>query len=53
MEVIELYRNDPKMMQSLENRVIEDQVIDWIADHADLTVETLSFSDAMQANRAG
>lgn len=53
MEVIELYRNDPKMMQSLENRVIEDQVIDWIADHADLTVETLSFSDAMQASRAG
>ncbi len=48
MEVIELYRNDPQMMQSLESRVIEDQLIDWIADHADLTVQALSFADVMR-----
>jgi len=48
MEVIELYRKDPQMMQSLESRVIEDQLIDWIADHADLTVQTLSFAEVMR-----
>jgi trigger factor len=52
MEVIELYRNDPKMMQSLESRVIEDQLIDWIADHADLTVQTLSFAEVMRPGGA-
>jgi len=49
-EVIELYRNDPQMMQSLESRVIEDQLIDWIADHADLTVQALSFAEVMRPN---
>src|SRR5690606_38170752 len=31
-QVIELYRNDPQLMQNLQSRVIEDQVIDWIAE---------------------
>lgn len=48
MQVIELYRRDEQLMQGLESRVIEDQVIDWIADHADLTVQTLSFAEVMR-----
>jgi len=50
MQVIELYRNDQQLMQGLESRVIEDQLIDWIADHCDLTVEPLSFADVMRPN---
>lgn len=53
MQVIELYRNDARLMQGLESRVIEDQVIDWIADHSDLTVETLSFAEVMRPGNAG
>ena len=53
MQVIELYRNDAQLMQGLESRVIEDQVIDWIADHSDLTVETLSFTEVMRPGNAG
>jgi trigger factor len=53
MQVIELYRNDAQLMQGLESRVIEDQVIDWIADHSDLTVETLSFTDVMSPGKTG
>lgn len=53
MQVIELYRNDPQLMQGLESRVIEDQVIDWIADHSDLTVQTLSFAEVMRPGSAG
>lgn len=53
MQVIEMYRNDAQLMQGLESRVIEDQVIDWIADHADLTVEQLSFAEVMRPVNAG
>lgn len=53
MQVIELYRNDAQLMQGLESRVIEDQVIDWIADHSDLTVETLSFAEVMRPGSRG
>src|SRR5690606_35633547 len=28
-QVIELYRNDPQLMSGLQNRVMEEQVIDW------------------------
>jgi trigger factor len=53
MQVIEMYRNDPQLMQGLESRVIEDQVIDWIADHAELTVQQLSFAEVMRPGAAG
>jgi trigger factor len=53
MQVVELYRNDAQLMQGLESRVIEDQLIDWIADHADLTVQQLSFTEVMQPAAAG
>jgi trigger factor len=52
MQVIELYRNDPQLMQGLESRVVEDQLIDWIADHADLTEQTLSFAEVMRPGAA-
>jgi trigger factor len=46
--VIELYKNDPQLMSGLENRVLEDQVADWIANHANLTEQPLSFSEVMR-----
>ena len=47
-QVVELYRKDPQLLDGLRSRVIEDQVIDWIADHADASTKTLSFEDVMQ-----
>jgi trigger factor len=47
-QVIELYRNDPNMMSQLQNRVMEEQVIDWIAERAQSTETSLSFTDAMR-----
>ena len=47
-QVIELYRKDPQLLDGLRSRVIEDQVIDWIADHADASTTTLSFEEVMQ-----
>lgn len=46
-QVIDLYRNDPQLMAGLQNRVMEEQVIDWIAERAQHTERQLSFQDAI------
>ncbi|WP_242103333.1 MULTISPECIES: trigger factor [unclassified Lysobacter] len=46
-QVIELYRNDPQLMSGLQNRVMEEQVIDWIAERAQHTDQTLTFQEAI------
>ena len=47
-QVIELYRNDPQLMSNLQSRVMEEQVIDWIAERAQHTEQALSFQDAIR-----
>ncbi len=47
-QVIELYRNDAQLMNGLQTRVMEEQVIDWIAERAHHTEQALSFSDAIR-----
>ena len=47
-QVVEMYRNDPQLMQGLQNRVMEEQVIDWIAERAQHTVTPMSFQDAIR-----
>ncbi|MFT3762706.1 MAG: trigger factor [Pseudoxanthomonas sp.] len=47
-QVIELYRNDPQLMNGLQARVMEEQVIDWIAERAQHTEQALSFQDAIR-----
>ncbi len=47
-QVIELYRNDPNLMSGLQNRVMEEQVIDWVAERAQATDQNLSFTEAMR-----
>jgi trigger factor len=46
-QVIDLYRNDPQLMAGLQNRVMEEQVIDWIAERAQHTERKLSFQEAI------
>ena len=47
-QVIELYRNDPNLMRNLQNRVMEEQVIDWIAERANATEHAIGFADVMR-----
>jgi trigger factor len=47
-QVIELYRNDPQLMSRLQGRLMEEQVIDWIAERAQHTEQTLSFQEAIR-----
>ncbi len=42
-QVVELYQRDPQLMGSLQNRVMEDQVAEWIAEHAQTTEQELEF----------
>jgi trigger factor len=46
-QVLALYRNDQQLLQGLQNRVMEEQVIDWIAERAQHTEQALSFQDAL------
>jgi len=46
-QVIDLYRNDPQLMSNLQSRVMEEQVIDWIAERAQHTEQALSFQEAI------
>jgi trigger factor len=47
-KVIELYNGDPQLMSGLQNRVMEDQVAQWVAEHAKTTVQNLSFDEVMR-----
>lgn len=47
-QVIEMYRNDPQLMDGLQSRVMEEQVIDWIAERAQHTQQPLSFQEAIR-----
>ncbi len=47
-EVVALYARDQELLGGLRNRVLEDQVIDWVADHAATVEEKLSFDDLMR-----
>lgn len=47
-EVVALYARDQELLGGLRNRVLEDQVIDWVADHAATVEEKLSFDELMR-----
>lgn len=47
-QVIELYNGDPQLMSGLQNRVMEDQVAEWVADNAKTSEQTLSFDEVMR-----
>ncbi|MEO8746988.1 MAG: trigger factor [Rhodanobacter sp.] len=46
-KVVELYNGDPQMMSGLRTHVMEDQVAEWVADHANTTQQDLSFDQVM------
>jgi len=51
-KVIELYNSDPQLMSGLQNRVMEDQVAEWVAEHAKTTQQDLSFDEVMRPANA-
>lgn len=49
-QVINLYRQDRNLLENVQNRVMEEQVFDWIAENAQHTEVPLPFADAIQQN---
>jgi len=47
-QVVELYQRDPQLMTGLQNRVLEDQVAEWVAANAKTTEQQITFSEAMR-----
>lgn len=47
-EVIELYRSNPQLSSQIENAVLEEQVVDWVLDHATVEDKTVAFKDLME-----
>ena len=46
-KVVELYANDPQMLEGVRISVLEDQVAEWVADHAVVTERQLGFDEVM------
>ena len=46
-KVIELYASDPQLLEGVRNSVLEDQVAEWVAEHATATERNLSFDEVM------
>ncbi len=46
-QVIELYRSEPRLMDQVENMVLEEQVVDWVLENAEVSNKTMSFNELM------
>ena len=51
-QVIELYQRDQQALASLRTRVLEDQVAEWVATHAQTQSRTVSFDELLRPGRA-
>lgn len=48
-EVIQMYYGDQRLLQSVENSVLENQVVDWVVNNAKVTDKPMSFQEAINA----
>lgn len=48
-EVVQMYYNNPELLNSVEGAVLEEQVVDWVLDHAKVDSEAMSFKDLINA----
>ncbi len=46
-EVVRWYYGDPERTREIESSVLEDQVVDWLLERAQVTVEQSSFDELM------
>jgi|GEM_PF-5169567 len=48
-EMIKVYRSDKQAMEQIENIVLEEQVLDLVLEHAQVTEKQLKFKELMEA----
>lgn len=47
-EVIRWYRQNPRLMEGVNTRVLEDQVVDWLLNEADVEEQSAGFDEVMR-----
>lgn len=52
-EVVEWYRQSPELMRSVQGRVMEEQVAEWVAAQAQVTEVERSFTEIVAPQTAG
>jgi len=50
--VIKIYRNSPELMSQVETAVMEEQVVDWLLERANITEKPVKFSELMNPEKA-
>ena len=48
-EVVQMYYSDQRMLQAVENSVLENQVVDWVVNKATVTDKSMTFQEAINA----
>ena len=48
-EVVQMYYKDENLLASVENSVLESQVVDWVVNNATVTDKPMSFQEAINA----
>ncbi len=48
-EVVQMYYSDQRLLQTVENSVLEGQVVDWVVNNAKVTVKPMSFQETINA----
>jgi trigger factor len=51
-EVVQMYYGNQQALQSVENLVLEEQVVDWVVDHAKVADKPMSFKEVIGAAAA-
>lgn len=46
-EVVQMYYSNEQLLESVENLVLEEQVVDWVVDHAKVTDEAMAFKQVI------
>ena len=50
--VMQVYQQNPQLMESIRNLVLEDQVVDWLLERAEISDKPGSFDDVMKPQTA-
>ena len=52
-EVVQWYRGDKQRMAEVESLVLEEQVVDWAVQQANVTEKASSFKELMNSQQSG
>jgi trigger factor len=52
LEVVQMYYGNQQMLESVENVVLEEQVVDWVAEQAEVSDEPMGFKEVINAAAA-